>query len=74
MKTAKQIFDSRYEYYRNMENKPAIPLEARQMIFDAMEEYASQSQSVLPSEEEIEKDVCDYKYHNEGYSVLREMR
>tara|TARA_R110000772_G_scaffold50113_1_gene115305 strand:+ start:159 stop:518 length:360 start_codon:yes stop_codon:yes gene_type:complete len=40
MKTAKEIFDKRYLYYRDMLNKPAIPLEARQLIFDAMEEYA----------------------------------
>ena len=36
---AKEIFDKKYEYYRNMLNKPAIPLEARQLIFDCMEDY-----------------------------------
>ena len=39
MKTAKQIFDNRYSYYRDMLRKPAIPLEARQLIFHVMEEY-----------------------------------
>ena len=39
MKTPKEIFDNRYLYYRDMLNKPAIPLEARQLIFDVMEEY-----------------------------------
>tara|TARA_R110001592_G_C12624497_1_gene698407 strand:- start:52 stop:294 length:243 start_codon:yes stop_codon:yes gene_type:complete len=37
--TPKEIFDKRYLYYRDMLNKPAIPLEARQLIFDVMEEY-----------------------------------
>lgn len=36
---AKNIFDKYYEVYRNLHNKPAIPLEARQMIFDTMQEY-----------------------------------
>lgn len=39
MKTPKEIFDNRYIHYRDMLNKPAIPLEARQLIFDVMEEY-----------------------------------
>ena len=39
MKTPKEIFDNRYLYYRDMLRKPAIPLEARQLIFDVMEEY-----------------------------------
>jgi hypothetical protein len=39
MKTPKEIFDNRYLYYRDMLNKPAIPLEARHLIFDVMEEY-----------------------------------
>ena len=39
MKTAKEVFDEKYEYYRNMENKPPIPLEARELIFQAMEQY-----------------------------------
>ena len=41
MKT-KEIFDKKYEFYRNMENKPAIPLEARELILEAMEEYAQE--------------------------------
>jgi len=45
----KEVFDRKYEVYRNLLRKPAIPLEARQMIFDAMEEYA---QSKGPSEED----------------------
>jgi hypothetical protein len=39
MKTAKEVFDEKYEYYRNMENKPPIPPEARELIFQAMEQY-----------------------------------
>ena len=42
MKTPKEIFDKRYEFYRNIENKPPIPLEARELIFNVMQEYASQ--------------------------------
>ena len=73
MKTAKQIFDSRYEYYRNMENKPAIPLEARQMIFDAMELYASQSQSsVLPRDntKELLNDIISWEKDLSEYESL----
>lgn len=39
MKTPKDIFDNRYIYYRDALGKPPIPLEARQLIFDLMEEY-----------------------------------
>jgi len=64
MKTAKEIFDRKYEFYRNMENKPVIPIEAREMIFNAMEEYAQQlKEAQSPTDEEI------YKYANEIYGV-----
>jgi hypothetical protein len=38
---AKTLFDLKYGYYRNILNKPAIPLEARQFIFNCMEAYAA---------------------------------
>ena len=38
--TAKETFDKNYEQYRNLHGKKAIPLEARQLVFDTMEEYA----------------------------------
>jgi hypothetical protein len=40
MKTAKELFDKRYEYYRNIERNPPIPVESREFIFNTMEEYA----------------------------------
>ena len=42
MKTPKELFDAKYiQYrYRDANEKPPIPLEARQMIFDLMEQYA----------------------------------
>ena len=40
--TAKEIFDKKYAFYRNLENKPAIPLEARQIIFNSMTDFARQ--------------------------------
>jgi hypothetical protein len=51
--TAKEIFDKKYEYYRNMEGKPSIPLEARDLIFSAMKAYAKQAIAErMPTEEE----------------------
>ena len=43
MKTPKQIFDNRYLYYREALDRPAIPLEARQLIFNVMQEYANET-------------------------------
>ena len=40
--SAKEIFDKNYEYYRNLLNLSAIPLDARGMIFKSMEQYAQQ--------------------------------
>ncbi len=39
--SAKQVFDNAYEFYRNMENNPAIPLEARELIFSVMHVFAT---------------------------------
>ena len=62
MKTDKEIFDKRYEFYRNMENKPLIPLEARELIFAVMQEYAEayhESKMAEITDEDIEKWVDD---------------
>ncbi len=39
-KISKEVFDKYYEIYRNLERNPAIPVEARGMIYVAMSEYA----------------------------------
>ncbi len=72
-KTAKQIFDRWYESYRNIENMPPIPLEARSVIFRAMKEYAEQQSSNPPagevSEEEIREILNEYKkFSNERFA------
>ena len=43
MKTPKEIFDNRYLYYRDALGRPKIPLEARQLIFNLMQEYANET-------------------------------
>jgi len=35
----KTIFDKYYLVYRNADNLPRVPLEAREMIFNCMKEY-----------------------------------
>jgi len=56
--TAKEIFDKKYEYYRNMENRSPIPIQAREMIFEAMESYASlKVAESMPTEEDIKKET-----------------
>jgi hypothetical protein len=42
MKTEKEVFDKNYEVYRNLHCQPPIPLEARDMIFKSMRDFASQ--------------------------------
>jgi len=63
MKTSKEIFDAKYEYYRNMLRKPAIPLEARQLIFDCMEEYTIQQHTLEGQRLFVE---CDVEFDDEG--------
>ena len=64
-KTSKEIFDSKYEYYRNMEGKPAIPLEARELIYAAMEAYASEQKpemlEKMPTREEAKLQALKYE-------------
>lgn len=45
IKTAKEILDKHYETYRNLERNPSIPFDGKQMILEAMQEYAAQFQS-----------------------------
>ena len=40
-KTIEEIFDRKYEIYRNLENNPPIPLLAKTMILQAMSEWAA---------------------------------
>jgi len=47
MTKAKEIFDKRYLYYRDALKKTVIPLEARQLIFNVMQEYADQQTKEL---------------------------
>jgi hypothetical protein len=54
--TAKQTFDKRYEYYRNMENKSPIPVQAREMIFDAMQSFAAQEVEAAIAETKKQRD------------------
>jgi predicted Zn-ribbon and HTH transcriptional regulator len=55
MKTPKQVFDKKYEIYRNLENKPPIPLEARNMIFASMQEFADEYHEELKKASEVLK-------------------
>ena len=59
MKTPKEIFDSKYEIYRNMNGKPSIPLEARPLIFAVAELYHSQFKLFAVTDEEIKQSFCD---------------
>jgi len=54
----KELFDKRYEVYRNLQGKPPIPLEARQMIFDSMKLYASQqTKEVTEERDQVKKEL-----------------
>ena len=59
MKTPKEIFDSKYEIYRNMNGKPSIPLEARPLIFAVAELYHSQFKLFAVTDEEIKQSFCN---------------
>ena len=79
--TAKQVFDKVYEFYRNMENKPAIPLEAREMIFSAMHQFATLHAQKMADkmvgeklrEELIKFDAWGYGSFTENQAIINDV-